>query len=226
MVSNPPLWPEDQSDCKPSSKSPHPPSCSIEFYRIPRTVLDSFRWLVTLVAATLKRHYARGRSPPAPSTDDDILLAAYASYTENQDAIDASALQLRPPAPQSRAPFPLATAPPTGTSLQSHTSPTISAAATGTRKAPSATSPLSPTLATSSKLPRFLHRPPAELRHPLRRTPLAPPPPLTPASASGRCSATASSVAGQGRSHPRSQARGAALTIDQSGHQTTASPTS
>jgi hypothetical protein len=105
----------------------------------------------------------------------------------------------RPPAPQSRAPFPLATAPPTGTSLQSHTSPTISAAATGTRKAPSATSPSSPTLPTSSKLPHFLQswltatalkvalsRPPAELR----RTPLAPPPPLTPASASGRRSAT------------------------------------
>ncbi|KAJ7882032.1 hypothetical protein B0H14DRAFT_3433687 [Mycena olivaceomarginata] len=62
-----------------------------------------------------------------------------------------------PPAPQSRAPFPLATAPPTGTSPQSPTLPTISAAtATGTRKAPS---PASPTLPASSKLRRFLQFP-------------------------------------------------------------------
>ncbi|KAJ7232398.1 hypothetical protein C8J57DRAFT_1533122 [Mycena rebaudengoi] len=54
-----------------------------------------------------------------------------------------------------RAPFPIATAPPTGTSRQPPTSPTPSAAVTGKRKAPSPTSPSSPTLPTSSKLPRF-----------------------------------------------------------------------
>jgi hypothetical protein len=108
-------------------------------------------------------------------TDDDVLLAADASHAENQDAIaiDTSALQAcgdptqrassywaeytsRVRRHHRAAPFPLATAPPTGTSLQSHTSPTISAAATGTRKAPSATSPSSPTFPRSSKLPRFL----------------------------------------------------------------------
>ncbi|KAJ7938659.1 hypothetical protein B0H13DRAFT_1851248 [Mycena leptocephala] len=36
---------------------------------------------------------SRGNHSVAPSADDDILLAAYASHTENPDAIEASALQ-------------------------------------------------------------------------------------------------------------------------------------
>jgi hypothetical protein len=108
------------------------------------------------------------------SVDDDIILAAYVSRKEGQDAIGGSVVQTcGDPDQASRRSIEYTTAGSAGTkklcavstspstaaigaASQSPTSPMTSAAATCTLKASSPISPSSPTLPISLKLPRFL----------------------------------------------------------------------